>query len=138
MATPAELLTQLATAIETQTSATRMSSDYRDDLEGITSGAAKYQLVGTPSQKDPTTDANVVYQRMEILFRVHHKLNGAERSYTEGDLLDDLAAMVDPDFYRALAACYDQPEDAEFSYEVDRTGAVVSFEVSTSVLVEPA
>jgi hypothetical protein len=114
-----------------------MGSDYRDDLEGITAGSAKYQLIGGPSGKDERVDSNAEMQLEDVELAVHYRLSTTERAYTEGALQTNLAAMADRDFFRGLAACYDVAEGASIEYEITREGDVVSFSVSTTVVVVP-
>ena len=106
MATPAQLLTAIATEIETITSATRLTSDYRDDLEFIAVGATRYQLKGGPSGVD--ADSNTSRARMVVEINLIHRLANpdAERTYTEGDFQTHLKALTLPATWRALAEVF--------------------------------
>lgn len=133
MATHAQLLADIAAAVVTQTGATRLGSDYRDDLEAIPDGATRFQLRGGPSGQD--TDSNISYAVASVQLRVHHRLSGTERAYTEAAMQTDLAAMIDPEFWRGLASAFEVLEDPVYS--VERVGRVITYTIETSIAIVP-
>jgi len=134
MATPADLLAQIAAAVEAQVSgAVRLASDYRDDLEPIPAGATRYQVRGGPSGRDSDSNETRTVESVEV--SLHHALSGAERVYTEGAMQSDVAALIALSFWRGLAAVAEVIEPP--GYEVEREALVVSVTVSVEVSITP-
>lgn len=108
---PGDLLGELATALETLTSATRLASDYRQDLEPVALGATVYQLRGAPAGI-AATSSNVERTLLAVEVDLVHVLDGAERAWTEGALQTALLSLVDLTWWRALTHVYHVEEIA--------------------------
>lgn len=137
MATVPQLAASLATAVEgLSTSPVRMASDHRTDLEEIASGATKYQLRVSQVAVDER-NGNVVYPAADCEVVVHHRLSGAERTYTEGAMAVDLASLTASAFWSGIAEVYDVSAGPEASESPERVGNVVSYTVTAQVRVKP-
>jgi hypothetical protein len=136
MATPAQLLAQIATAVEAQISGiVRLGSDYRDDLEAIPAGGNRYQLRGGPARREPDTNADYTIEAVEltILHRLADRTD--ERAYTEGNMQSDIDALIDFAFWRDLAATHEL--NAAPSYEVSRVGSVIVTTLALEIAITP-
>jgi len=132
VATPAQLLAEMAAAVETLTGAARQASDYRDDLEALADGATVYQLRGGPSGEDSgRSDGPRTVLAVELL--VKHRLAGAERAYTEGDMQTYVAALIAPAFWRTLPSAVDVVENP--TYAIERVGRNVTVTVTLELSV---
>jgi hypothetical protein len=133
--TPADLLSQIATAVQTQVSGVaRLGSDYRDDLESIPAGATRYQLRGGPAGKD-SSNSNTTRTVVAVELELIHALAGDERTWTEGAMQTHVEVFIGLAFWRDLAASYDVT--AAPSYEVERVGRVVTTTIAVSLSVVP-
>jgi hypothetical protein len=136
MPTPAQLLADAAAAIASTTGATRLSSDYRDDLERIPAGALRFALRGGPRAID-AADANVSYVVEQLELELKHQLASPanERAYTEGALQTHLATLIAPSFWFGLASAYEVVEDP--TYAITREGALIIATIRTAVSIRP-
>jgi len=134
--TPSQLLTEAAAAVVTTTGATRLGSDYRDDLERIPLGALRFALRGGPSAVD-AEDANVEYLVETVDLELKHQLADPanERAYTEGAMQTHVAALIRKDFWRALASAHEVLSDP--TYTVSREGSIVLVLIRTSISIKP-
>jgi len=133
VATPVDLLSDVAVAFEALTGATRLASDLRDDLEPIPSGATRYQL--RASSSGSASDSNVTRTLVSLELLLHHRLAGAERAWTEGSLQSHLETITRAAWWRALASVYGVDPDVEI--ELSREGAVVTASFSITVEIKP-
>ena len=136
MATPADLLGQIATAVESQVSGiSRLASDYRSDLEPIAAGGDRYQLRGGPIGKVSDSNETRTVEHVELI--VIHRLGTSEteRQYSEDELQTNVAAFIAPTFWRGLAACYGL--ESEIEYAVERVGSVISVSLAVDLSVTP-
>lgn len=136
MATPANLLSEIATAVEAQISGiVRLGSDYRDDLEGFAAGATRYQLRGGPAGKAFEANVSPTVEGIELL--VHHHLADPddERAYTEGAMQTNLEALIAPSFWRDLASANEVIVAPD--YEVERVLNVLTVAITVQVSINP-
>lgn len=136
MATPATLLSQIATAVEAEVSGiVRLGSDHRDDLEKIPAGATRYQLRGGPAGIRYDSNQGATIEAVELV--IAHRLASptAERTYTEGALQTTLEALIAPAWWRALAACREVARVP--GYAVERRGNVIEAVVTTELVITP-
>ena len=136
MATPAQLLSQIAAGVESQISGiSRLASDYRDDLEVIAAGADRYQLRGGPTGKLHDSNESRTVEHVELF--ILHRLGAAEteRAYTEDELQTNIEAFIAPTFWRGFAACYELESDIE--YGVERVGSVLTVSLTVDLSITP-
>lgn len=142
MPTPAAALSTFAGLVATATGYARMASDHERLLEGITAGSGKFQLVGAAGKVDERGDGNSEYRVLYMRLDVHHRLSGAERTYTEsgtaGTLQVVLSALLDPDFWRVAGTTYaiDDAPTLALS-DVKRVGKVISYTLTVAVRLAP-
>lgn len=139
MATPAQLLSDIAAAVVAQVSGiVRLDSDFRDDLESVPVGGTRFQLRGIPAGIDFDSNAQRTVEAVELL--IHHRLSDPdlERAYTEGALQTDVAAMIAPSFWRNLASAFDliEPPVAEIGPN-DRDANVITVAITTQISIVP-
>jgi len=136
MPTPQQLLLDAAAAIVAVTGATRLGSDYRDDLERIPLGGLRYALRGGPRAVD-VRNANLRYVVEQIELDLEHQLADPanERAYTEGAMQTHVAALVDPTFWRDLASAHSVIELP--TYKVDRSGSLIVVTIQVAVSIKP-
>lgn len=142
MPSPATALGTFAALIASTTGATRMASDHRVDLEGITAGSAKFQLRGAAALVNERSDSNAEYRRLLMRLDVHHRLSGAERSYTEsataGTMQPVLDALLDPDTWRVAGTTFALADAPALDLgDVRRVGKVISYTVTVAVDLVP-
>ena len=118
MATPATLLSQIATAVEAEVSGiARLGCDYRDDLEFIPVGATRYQLVGVASGLDADSNTSRSVETIQLV--ILHRLADPDdpRAFTEGVMQSDGEALMADSFWRQgnLAAVHELREGPEQS-----------------------
>ncbi|MCI0344826.1 MAG: hypothetical protein L0221_05185 [Chloroflexi bacterium] len=134
MPTPAAFLSQAATALVALVPGViRLASDYRDDLEAIPVGATRYQLRGGAAGK-AADNSNVSLTFVGVEVSLHHRLPGAERTYTEGVLQTHLEQLVDSGWWRGIAAVAYVQEEGESV--IERVGSVVSATVTLVVAIQ--
>lgn len=136
MATPASVLTAIATAVEAQVSGiVRLGSDYRADLTAIAVGATRYQLRGGPAGQEG--GSNVVYTVEAIELEIRHRLADpdAERTYTEGAMQTNIEAFIVPSFWLGITGVFEVVSDPE--YDVARVLNVISTQIRVSVSISP-
>lgn len=134
MATPADVISQTAAAFEALGGTrTRMSTDYRDDLDVVASGATKYQLrlvpAGTLAVSSNTTRTVCAVQIICV-----HRLATitAEATYTAGTMATDLTSLSALSWWRAMAAVYDC---LEIDAKAERIGHAVVYTITATVTV---
>jgi hypothetical protein len=140
MATLAQLDAQAAALIEALgCTPTRLGSDHRLDLEKIPAGAARYQLRVFPPAIDERRGGNVVYAVAELAVAIHYRLGlaEAERTYTLGDHQTDSLAMLERDYWTALAAVFDVTQGPSMEEAIARVGNVLSYTVAVEVRIQP-
>jgi hypothetical protein len=136
---PAAALASIATALGTLTSASRLLSDYRSDLQTITSGGIAYQLRGLTGGKaiNSAEEKAVLAVRVDV----HRRLTTAEteRSYTEGVMQTHLASLLSPAWWKAIGGVHHvDPVPALETDDVRRVGRVVSYAVTVGLTLETA
>jgi hypothetical protein len=134
--TTIDLAADLATAVAALPSTpTRLASDYRTDLERLADGSTYSQIRVSPAGTSSIA-SNQFRTIAAASVRLHHKLLSAfgERTYTEGDLQDDLSELISETFWRGLDSVYDLTEAPEVI--VDRVGNVVSSTVTILVVLK--
>ena len=138
MPTPAAALATFAGLIATATGGTRMASDHRVDLEGIALGATVFQLRGAASLVDERGSSNDVHTRLLMLLEVHHRLSGAERSYTEGAMQSAIVALTTPQYWRVAATTWHVSDNPALVLgDVRRVGKVISYTITVAVDLLP-
>ena len=116
----ATVLSDVASEVATVTSGTRLDSDYLepDALSFIAEGTTKFQVLGAGSGKtDLSTEAQEI---LPVRIRVHRRqTKGAERTYTEGDMLTHIASLLDRDRWTGKASVFDMVEDPALGFPDD-------------------
>lgn len=136
MATPAQLLSDVAAAVEAQVSGiVRLGSDYRDDLEAIPAGATRYQLRGGPAAQDFDSNATRIVEAIELLVSHHLADPDDERAYTEAAMQTNVAALIALSFWKGLASAFEVLSRPE--YAVEREINVVTVTITTQVSIVP-
>jgi len=137
MATLASIITALETKFETLTSGTETTIKYAD-TDVIAAGAMKYQI---QAQLDTTDsgDSNVTYEvgRIQLIVNYHLAAWNAEDTYTHGDMLTWQSAVMDEDWWIAIAGIYDMEEGPELSTDVERVGNVIRWAVLVQFQIVP-
>ena len=109
--TPAAVLAEFVTLIESTTSAVRLASDYLDQLPALLPGDLSYQLMGLAVATE--SDSNDTRSVLNVQLRVHKRLvaGDTERSYTEGAMQTDIAALLVPSLWRTAGVdhLFDDP-----------------------------
>ena len=134
----AGLLIDAAESAAAATVLTDAPSDYGTDFR-ITPGAGVTQIQVAPQM--PYINSNVSYPRAVVSVLIHHYVTGSvnEQSFTLG-LMNSIAdQLMSRTLWAAQSYIYGlQPDiDPEIS-DGERTGNVITFEVSAVVLAEPA
>lgn len=138
MPTPAAALTTFASMISSVTGYTRLASDHERLLESITAGSGKFQLTGAAGKVDERGDGNTEYRVLYMRLDVHHRLAGAERTYTEGAMQTQLDALLDPDFWRIAGTTYAIEDAPTLALsDVARLGKVISYTLTVAVRLAP-
>lgn len=127
----------------------RLDSDLTD-LDRITSGQVRYQLVGGVANRETREDvgSNVVSREVRFEIKLHYRLaaSDAERDWTSGSIValgygleDVVDTLLQPSFYRALASVFQTlPEALESEpTDRDRVGDVISQTVKGAALLTP-
>lgn len=136
MPSVATVLATYSSAVATLTGGTRMASDLRRDLESISAGSTKFQLIGIKGGVD-AIDSNTYRAAMAVRLDVHHRLSGSESTYTANAMSTALEALLTPSWWIAngVFQVLEVPNIA--LSDVVRTGNVVSYTVTLVVSVNP-
>lgn len=143
MPTPAAADATFASAIATLTGATRMACDFRRDLESITLGTRKFQLIDPSFTIDQAADWNESPVGMALRIDVHHRLGASEavRDYTQDEMHTHLLSLLNPGWWEAgslagtVLRLIDGP--ALDRNDVVRVGRVISYTVTVAVALKP-
>jgi hypothetical protein len=120
--TPAAVIAELATAIETATSAVRLDSDYIEQGPVVLPGDLRYQLQALAASE--ALDSNYRYPLISCVLRVHRRLltTETERSYTEGAMQTHVASLLDQSLWQTAGVReVTRLPELEFPTDVTRT-----------------
>lgn len=135
MATTAQIIALMRTAVAGTTGATTLSSDHLVE-ERIAPSAIRYQLVSVAVEVvsvDSSTPRAQVFAR----FSIHRRLgtSEAERAYTEVAMQSNIDAMILPAYWRALSVDIVEVTHAPQVQlgDIKRVGDVVSYILTVAV-----
>lgn len=135
MATVAQLLSSVASKVESDLGPSRLDDDYRDDLSQVAAGTFRYQLRGT--KIGDAALSNTGLERAQIAVELIYKLSDgqSERAWTEGSLLTHKGKITDRSWWNAIAEVYEF-ESLEGTLP-ERSGRIITDTVTATVIVQP-
>ena len=149
MATPAQVLANIASAVATLTSGTRLGSDLSENVERIPAGGLRFALKSVVSAPKIRSNDSASSARVTLALEVsvYYRLGAAEaeRTYTEGNRLTHMTALLNPLWWEAISgvAGIAEPLDqarpnvalSDFTREGD--GEVITYRITVAVIVAP-
>ena len=138
MATPAQALASISSAVATLTSATQGVSDYTDVYEQVSSGGKIYQVRGLPIRWEPDSTVTYTAMRVEIsvIQSVPHETGGTEeQDYTRGNLQTYALSLVKASWWRDISGIRDVLAGPDA--EVEREGNLIQATFSVEVSLDP-
>jgi len=139
MATPADVLTQIAAQVEALTGATRLADDYTIEFSDVARGSTVYQLQGFPNGA-AGIDSNQKITVMSVSIALTHVLGvgASERGFTEGSMQTWLATIADRTWWEGAAAIQTVLGDLDdFQTSVSREADAITASVTAQVAVSP-
>lgn len=114
-----------------------MTSHYSDALDALQPGQLRYQLRAWVSSLDEASDSNISYSVMGCEILVFYMVLDldSEKGFTDRDMLDFQATLVDPDSWRDLASVYGLEVNPEVGSAPEMDGGVLSFEISLTARI---
>jgi hypothetical protein len=115
------------------TTAARLSSDLRTDLQRYPVDSTRYQMRGRIVTV--AGDSNNPYPQLRVEVRVARRSTLAERAVTEGVLLDAQRSLLDSALWLGAGAYSIEEEPALVDSELVRDGPVIHFTMAVELTI---